>query len=347
MPNPFFDTFLPSLTGSLAEAGPKAVQGMVQGEQLARQLALLDLQQQGQRLTNQQALQALAQPKPQAQFHNLGAGAFARTDLQGNLIGDVNRPPEKPHYFQPITGEPGQQIFNPNTGQFTVVPGQVKPKEATIPQGYEKTQTGLRPISGGPADLKQQGMLNQDTSMLNNATNSMDRLEMAANELLTHPGLPGITGLRGAIPNIPGTAPADAQAKLEQLKSQVGFSVLQEMRNNSKTGGALGNVSDKETALLQSNLAALSNAQSYEQFQKSLRDIVAYTNGAKERLRAAYNMKHSAGAPSRPTAPTQPQGQPAQPQQSFVTVGTKEQYDKLPKGSRYRKAGESQIRVKQ
>lgn len=359
------DTFWPALTGSLGQAGPKAIEGMVQGEQLARQLALLDLQQQGQRLTNQQALQQLTQPKT-PKFHNLGAGAFAIVDPLTGQPTQIERPPERPHQFPPMTAEPGKQIFNPTTGQFSQVPGDVKPlgnptdrvlskvmeqgeqaltpgeraiwkmyqqkaNEGKIPQGYRQTLHGtLEAVPGGPADLKQQGMLTMDTSMLQNSTAGMDRLELAANELLQHPGLPGITGLRGAIPNIPGTAASDAQAKLENLKSQVGFSVLQEMRNNSKSGGALGQVSDKENIMLQNNLAALQNAQSLPQFQEGLQKLIAYARGAKERLQNAYNMKHggqqasSIGMPGPPTE---------QPKRAAVRIRGEMDYAKLPSGA--------------
>lgn len=151
-----------------------------------------------------------------------------------------------------------------------------------------------------PGDVKLQGAFNQDTAALQGATNSMDRLAIAANEAMTHPGLKGVTGLRGAIPNIPGTNAADAQAKLNTLKSQVAFGVLQDMRNNSKTGGALGAVSDAEGKRLEANLAALENAQSYEQMRESLGKIIEYTEGAKQRLRNAYNMKHGDKAQSMP-----------------------------------------------
>jgi len=162
------------------------------------------------------------------------------------------------------------------------------------PAGYRwKPDGSLEAVPGGPADLKLQGQFNQDTATLNNSTNSMDRLAMAANEALQSPGLGGITGLRGAIPNIPGTAAADAQAKLNTLKSQVAFGVLQEMRNNSKTGGALGQVSDAEGKRLEANLAALENAQSVEQMKDSLAKIIDYAGGAKDRIRLAYNLKHS------------------------------------------------------
>lgn len=173
--------------------------------------------------------------------------------------------------------------------------------------GYRYTADGnLEAIPGGPADLKLQGAFNQDTAALGGMTNSMDRLAAAANEAMKHPGLKSITGLRGMVPNVPGSAAADAQARLNTLKSQVGFSVLQDMRNNSKTGGALGSVSDAEGKRLEANLAALENAQSYGAMVESLQKIIDYTAEAKTRFRSAYNMKHGDKAPAAPTSPASP-----------------------------------------
>lgn len=171
---------------------------------------------------------------------------------------------------------------------------------AKPPPGYRMTPDGnLEAIPGGPADLKMQGAFNQDTAALTGGIGAMDRLATAANEAMNHPGLAGVTGLRGALPNIPGSAAADAQAKLNTLKSQVAFGVLQDMRNNSKTGGALGAVSDAEGKRLEANLAALENAQSYEQMKESLKKIIDYTSGAKDRLQGAFNLKHQGATPKR------------------------------------------------
>ena len=175
------------------------------------------------------------------------------------------------------------------------------------PAGYRATADGnLEAIPGGPADLKLQGAFNQDTAALSGSTSAMDRLETAANEAMNHPGLGGITGISSMFPNIPGGDAADAQAKLNTLKSQVAFGVLQDMRNNSKTGGALGAVSDSEGKRLEANLAALENAQSEEQMKESLKKIIEYTQGAKDRLRSAYNLRHGGK-----TQPAQSEAAPA------------------------------------
>lgn len=161
------------------------------------------------------------------------------------------------------------------------------------PAGYRQTANGdLEAIKGGPADLKITGQFNADQAQLSGSIGGLDRLADATNRLLTHPGLDGITGLRGKLPNIPGSDAANASALLDTLKSQIGFSVLQSLRDSSKTGGALGNVSDKEGARLEANLAALDKAQSPEQFRDSLGQILQFTDQAKGRVREAFNLKH-------------------------------------------------------
>lgn len=161
------------------------------------------------------------------------------------------------------------------------------------PAGYRFMKDGnLEAIPGGPADTKLQGAFNQDTAQLQSSTSNFDRLASTANSILKHPGLAGITGIRGKVPDVPGTDAANARALLQTLKSQVAFDVLQDMRNNSKTGGALGNVSDAEGKRLENNLAALDTTQGIDQFKKQLAGIIEFANSAKDRLHDAYNMKH-------------------------------------------------------
>lgn len=87
------------------------------------------------------------------------------------------------------------------------------------------------------------------------------------------------TGVGGSLlSNIPGTAAADFEAKLDTLKSTIAFGALTAMREASKTGGALGQISDAEERLLSSSLGALSTRQSPSQFKQSLNDIEASIN---------------------------------------------------------------------
>ncbi|MFZ2306854.1 MAG: hypothetical protein WAW73_17840 [Rhodoferax sp.] len=195
------------------------------------------------------------------------------------------------------------------SGQLNARRAQVNAEQGKPPAGYRKTAGGnLEAIPGGPADMKLQGAFNQDTAALTGATSSFDRLATAANEVLNHPGLTGITGLRGKIPNMPGTDAANAEALLATLKSQVGFGVLQDMRNNSKTGGALGSVSDAEGKRLEANLAALDKAQSLDQYKTQLKKIIDYAEQAKGRMRESFNLRHPVDGQPRSPQPPKPEG---------------------------------------
>lgn len=170
----------------------------------------------------------------------------------------------------------------------------VEAKPAKAPTGYRYTKDGdLEPIPGGPADDKVRGKYNQDTQSLTTIEDNLTRLEAQAKKVLDHPGLDGITGIRGKIPNIPGTDPANAMAELTTLKTQVGFGALQAMRDASKTGGALGQVSDFENKALQNSLVALDNSQSADEFRKNLKDVMKYAVRAKDNHRKAYNTKYA------------------------------------------------------
>lgn len=80
-------------------------------------------------------------------------------------------------------------------------------------------------------------------------------------------------GIGGLSSIIPGTPAADFKAELNTLKSNIAFGELTAMREASKTGGALGQVSDQEGARLEAALGALSTNQSPENFKEQLQKI--------------------------------------------------------------------------
>jgi hypothetical protein len=57
------------------------------------------------------------------------------------------------------------------------------------------------------------------------------------------------------------------------VKANAGFDRLQEMRNNSPTGGALGQVSEREIAFLQSTIGNLEQSQSADQLRQNLNRV--------------------------------------------------------------------------
>lgn len=190
-----------------------------------------------------------------------------------------------------------------------------------------KTQADIE-RAGGTATAKGQAERQLDQpqaqASLTDASSNLDRLATTATRLMQHPGLTGITSWQARVPDIPGSDAANARAELQTLRSQVGFGVLQAMRNASKTGGALGSVSDAEGARLENNLAALEQSQSPQAFKENLQRIVDYANQAKGRLNTAYQQAYG--------------GSKATPQASATqhpTPRTQADFDALPSGSLY------------
>lgn len=91
-------------------------------------------------------------------------------------------------------------------------------------------------------------------------------------------------GLAGAA-NIPGTEGRDLETALTTIKANLGFDRLQQMRDASKTGGALGQVAVKELEALQATVASLDRGQSPDKLRENLADIKYYY----DRWRKAVN----------------------------------------------------------
>lgn len=82
------------------------------------------------------------------------------------------------------------------------------------------------------------------------------------------------TGVVGqALSNIAGTDARSLRAKLDTITSGVGFGRLSDMREASKTGGALGNVSEIELRQLNASMGSLDPNQKPSELKKTLETI--------------------------------------------------------------------------
>lgn len=97
------------------------------------------------------------------------------------------------------------------------------------------------------------------------------------------------TGFTGSIAKgVPGTPAFDLAKVLDGIKANVGFDKLQNMRDNSPTGGALGQVSEWELVLLQSVLGSLEQSQTKEQFVYNLDRLQKVKAEGDRRRRSAF-----------------------------------------------------------
>jgi hypothetical protein len=84
----------------------------------------------------------------------------------------------------------------------------------------------------------------------------------------------GTAGLGGVImKKLAGSEAVDLEANLETIQANLGFDQLQAMRDASPTGGALGQVSERELIALQSTVASLKQEQSPEQLRANINKI--------------------------------------------------------------------------
>ena len=93
------------------------------------------------------------------------------------------------------------------------------------------------------------------------------------------------TGYDGRAAAVVGATPRkDIEGLLATIGSNTAFSRLQKMREQSPTGGALGNVSNVELDLLRSTIASLDPNQSDKQFQDNMQKIVRTYGGMLKKL---------------------------------------------------------------
>jgi hypothetical protein len=115
-------------------------------------------------------------------------------------------------------------------------------------------------------------------------------------------GLGGTAGLNALLAGIPETGAHNLEAMMDPIKANIGFDKLAEMRANSPTGGALGQVSDKENKMLQSVYESLDQKQSPEQLRANLTRLRAELVKARDNRKAAFSRQYPNGTES----PAQP-----------------------------------------
>lgn len=189
----------------------------------------------------------------------------------------------------------GSSSVNVNTGA----------EVGTIPQGYElftDPESGarsMRAITGGPEDIsgKEAATAAQKAKYADVVTEDIDR----AIDGIENATIP-VTGLGSMAAGIPGTDAHNVSMLVETIKANAGFDRLQEMRNASPTGGALGQVSNFENQLLQATIGNLALSQTQDQLVYNLKRVKRiYTKIVNEGIKpgdplAQFNFGSGAGS---------------------------------------------------
>ena len=127
-------------------------------------------------------------------------------------------------------------------------------------------------------DEKRQDRLDKQAQSANAAIAGADRIIQEVGE--ARDKVSGFTaGLGSYLSVLPLTEAKDLSKRLTTIKANLGFDRLQQMRDASPTGGALGQVAVQELIALQSTIASLDQDQSPAQLKQALDKIeTSYAN---------------------------------------------------------------------
>jgi hypothetical protein len=180
------------------------------------------------------------------------------------------------------------------------------------PAGYRYTANNeLEPIPGGPAapglspkDIqKREAVFPQATSSVKSFETKSEQFIKELETLRDDPGLNQITGaIYGRTPSVSREG-SRAQSLYDKIFAKGGFQALQDMREASKTGGALGNVSNEEGRRLEKSVVGgLDRTQNIADVKQGINDFIDEIRVSQARVREAYDTTYAykAGAAAAP-----------------------------------------------
>jgi len=239
------------------------------------------------------------------EFAKLGFDIGKNTSAGGvNIPGNAPMPAlplngmPQPVSNVPVSGAPAVPVAPPAGGRYT--PFNAPQRAATPPTPTTPTNVTPQPESNLIIDQvtpkERQVLLVAKPQAITGATTSLqniDRLTNVAKELSDHPGLSRITGKLNQFSTFDTTAEAtSARALQSTLVKQAAVNALQSMREASKTGGAVGAVTEGEWPILEQQLAALDGAQKPQDYKIALTNLQAQLASSSKRIRDAYEMTY-------------------------------------------------------
>jgi len=233
----------------------------------------------------------------------------------------------------PVGVSRGERLFNPATGKIVAegLPPEAPPLEKIVdsagnvtfaPRSQAVGQTPASEFIGvSPKELqKREAVYPQATQAVKGFETKSDQFIKELEKLRDDPGLANITGpVFGRTPSVTREG-SRAQTTYDKIFAKGGFQALQDMREMSKTGGALGNVSNEEGRRLEKSVVGgLDRTQNIADVKQGIDDLIAEIRGSKARVRETYDStyEYRAGRPA--AAPAAPAGKEKRPLSAFET----------------------------
>lgn len=157
------------------------------------------------------------------------------------------------------------------------------------PAGYRyKVDGSLEPIPGGPAENKMETARRSLQSKLDNMGQRANRVSELVDQVSPRVGNLTAGFIGSKLAKIEGTSALDVSKAIDTIKANIGFDELNTMRRESPTGGALGQVSERELTYLQSVLANLEQSQSPKQLRENLLKVKTEVQNSRQRIQEAF-----------------------------------------------------------
>jgi len=138
---------------------------------------------------------------------------------------------------------------------------------------YDAEENRFKHIKGSPKYNEAKG---QAVQQMKSAVGKLPGLQQVSDGIkkAIEQTTPLSAGVGSLLDIFPSSKAADLKATIDEIIANIGFDRLQRMREESPTGGALGQVAVKELEMLQATLGSLSTRQSVGQLQRQLKDIL-------------------------------------------------------------------------
>lgn len=139
-----------------------------------------------------------------------------------------------------------------------------------IPPGYRLVEgpqgVAMELVPGSPQAKAEENKARQTEAVADVVTGKIEE----ARQNIKDAFLPTTGFIGQQLQDVGGTAAHNLQQTLATIQTNIGFQELQKMRDNSPTGGALGQVTVPEIEMLQSTLASVKQSQTEEQLRQNL-----------------------------------------------------------------------------
>lgn len=212
-----------------------------------------------------------------------------------------------------------------NTGKITAVGGggvtvNLPPQIGSIPPDYRMTYDGNKPVAmevipGSKTARDLEAAAGKGAAAAESAVTAstivLDDVKALRNAIKKQKVVDPITGVTGEVASsVAGSARKSAEGLVRTIQANIGFDRLNQMRAESPTGGALGNITEQELRFLQSVLGSIDLNQKDADIIRNLDRLEKLYNGILKKAAAYPNASKygfGGGAPAAPApAPSTP-----------------------------------------